>query len=216
MSRTNFSILLLASLALLSGGCSRKADPTATPVFVNEEDYNGALTKAEELSAKILQNYELGGTLQPGDVDKLRESRRLIRGAVAYMPQEFAPHVLDGRICLALGDYPSAKIALEQGLFYFPSPIVNPDAKRLYAETCHFLGETCLFMKDQAGAEKAAEAGLKQLPGNPELLTMKASAQIQQKKYKEAQASIALALKSDPVNERALALQKLLKMEGHG
>lgn len=205
----NVSSLLVCLFLALAGCGSGKVNPEGPAIVDDEKQYEENLIKARDLSQKHLVAFLQGQELDEEAMRDLREARRHFDGLVSFVPTMYAPHIGSGRISYVLGDYPTAKQSLEQGLALLPEA---KDSQVLFimAGANDDLANVSLLSGDLDAAEKYAKVALATSPADPNFLSTGASIAIQRKDFALAKRYLAAATKSDPNNLRVKRLQKLL------
>jgi tetratricopeptide (TPR) repeat protein len=182
--------------------------------ILTDEQYEQTLARVRELTKGPLIAYDSGQKLTNKQLDDLREGRTLVRRLIAYQPRNFPPYVIMGKTQRALGEMDEAVRNYEQALLLMPEDSTDPDVLWTAADVRYDLGVHYYNTSDYATAEGYAEDAVARAPTNAAYMASLGAIKSQLGKLDEARYWTSEALKYDPNDLVATALDEELKKAG--
>lgn len=196
-------------LAVVLAGCGG-GDTSEIPLIRTSQEYDQVSAEVQKLTVNLITDLdatEREPTVE--EVAKLRRARDLFDGMRGYRPREWGALFGAAKVNQLLGEHAKA-IEL-----YFEcmknAPIDDPAAKATGAEAAFQLSRIYERRGEFAQAVEAAKQAVRLVEVSPSYHAQLASAYLQANDEKAALKSLKRALELDPLNKRALQLEKFLK-----
>lgn len=177
------------------------------------DEYSHVLRQGIDASKDALQDFDLGKELTPAEMESLRKSTEKLDAVCLYFPTQFAPYLIAGKCYYILGSNQIAEDRLKQSLANIPANTKERPVLQTKAEANYVMSLIQFSKGDFDEALKQADLSLKLVTNSANYYVARARAHLQlsgKDNIAKAKVDIAIALKVDPTNVRAIRLAKLM------